>query len=274
MVDIQREEERRLAKALSEWADLETIDVRKRSLPYGALEADAAVVRPVSMYRAAYSAGAYESSGAFTVNTAEAIILSGDKALTYARLAARHIPVPPTFYAATPEAALEAAKETGYPVVVKPAVGSWGRLVARAATPGKLEQVARLRQHLPCSPQKAMLIQPLLETNASDIRCIVVAGEPLGCMRRTAQRPGEWRSNVALGARVEPLKPSREIEELAARAADAVNGYFVSIDIFETREGYLVNEVNGVPEFKGFIRATGIDPAQALSTQLYNTLRR
>jgi glutamate--LysW ligase ArgX len=251
------------------------VDVKKRPLRYGGQgAAEAAVIRPVSMYRAAYSAGAYEASRVFTVNTAETIMLSGDKALTYARLASRGIPIPPTLYAATPEAAAEAAEETGYPVVVKPAVGSWGRLVARASSREKLEQLAALRQALPCAPQKTMLIQPLVDTGGSDIRCIVVAGELLGCMKRTASRSGEWRSNVALGARVEPLRPSSEIEDLAARAADAVNGYFVSIDIFETPEGPLVNEVNGVPEFKGFIRATGVDPAEALSAALRSTLHR
>jgi len=253
---------------------VELVDVTRSPLHYGGMDADAAVIRPVSMYRAAYSAGAYEASNIFTVNTAEAIMLSGDKALAYTRLAARGIPIPPTWYATGAEAALRAAEETGYPAVVKPPVGSWGRLVAKARTPAKLEQLARLRHALPCAPQKAMLIQPLLDTSASDIRCIVVAGAILGCMRRRAARKGEWRSNVALGAKVEPLKPTGELEELAARAADAIGGYFVSIDIFETREGLLVNEVNGVPEFKGFIRATGIDPAQALSKALHDTVHR
>jgi len=274
VVDYVREEERLLRRSLGDWAEVRLVNLRESPLRIGGAGADAAVIRPVSMYRAAYAAGAYEASGVFTVNGSEAIIYSGDKALTYARLAAANIASPATLLAAGEEAALRAAAEAGYPVVVKPPVGSWGRLVSRARDAEKLAQIARLRSALPCAPQRVMLIQPLLDTNGSDVRCIVIGGRLLGCMKRRASRPGEWRSNVALGARVEPHRPSPEEEDAAIRAARAVNGYFVSIDLFETREGPLVNEVNGVPEFKGFIRATGVNPAEELSKALREQLRR
>jgi len=274
VVDVPRLEERLIRRELAEWASVETVNLRREPLPYGGLEADAAVIRPISMYQAAYAAAAYEASGATAVNTSQTIILAGDKALTYARLAAAGLPTPMTVLAATPEAALGAAEKLGYPLVLKSPVGSWGRLVARARSREKLSQLAELRAALPCTPQRTMLIQPLLDTNGADIRCVVVAGELLGCIKRTAAKKGEWRSNVALGAAVEPHSPDGELEELMLRAAEAVKGFFVSIDVFETRQGYLVNEVNGVPEFKGFMKATGRNPAKALSKALHNLLKK
>ncbi len=274
VVDVVRLEERLLQRELSTWASVETLNLRKEPLPYRGLEADAAVIRPISMYLAAYAAAAYEASGITAVNSSETIVVAGDKALTYSRLAAAGLPAPTTLLAATPEAALGAAEKLGYPVVLKSPVGSWGRLVARIRSREKLQQLTRLRAALPCTPQRTMLVQPLLDTNGTDIRCIVVAGELLGCIKRTAARKGEWRSNVALGASVEPHGPDGELEELMLRAAEAVKGFFVSVDVFETREGYLVNEVNGVPEFKGFMKATGLNPAKALSNALRDILKK
>ncbi len=273
VVDVVRLEERLIREALSRWARVRLVDLDRDPVPIGGASADAAVIRPISMYRAAYAAGSYEASRVFTVNSSEAIIYSGDKMLTYTRMRAHRVPVPKAYYAATPEAAGKAASELGYPVVVKAPVGSWGRLVSRARSPEKLEQIARLRQALPCSQQHAMIVQEYLELGGADIRCVVVYDRVLGCIVRRARR-GEWRSNVALGASVEPLEHDEELEELALRAARALGGFFVSVDIFETKtRGYVVNEVNGVPEFKGFMRATGVNPAEELSSALHWRLR-
>ncbi len=269
VVDVLRTEERLIQRALGAWARVRLVDVSAEPIEVGGKRVDAAVVRPISMYRAVYAAGSYEASRVFTVNSSEAIIYAGDKMLSYTRMRAFRVPVPRTYYAATPEAALKAGSELGYPVVVKSPVGSWGRLVSRARSPEKLEQIARLRSMLPCSQQRAMMVQEYLELGGSDIRCIVVYDSLVGCIVRRAGR-GEWRSNVALGASVEPLEPDQELEDIVLRAARAIGGFFVSIDVFETKtRGYIVNEVNGVPEFKGFMRATGRNPAEELSKALY-----
>ncbi|BES80530.1 lysine biosynthesis protein LysX [Pyrodictium abyssi] len=274
VVDVVRQEEQMLLKTLGEYMDARLFNVRSRALELGSDGLDAAVIRPISMYRAAYTAASFEAAGVFTVNQSETIMIAGDKLLAYARLAAARIPIPRSFYAADVEAALEAASKLGYPVVVKAPVGSWGRLVSRADSPEELEQLANMRQRLPCSQTRSMIVQEYLETGNSDIRCIVVAGTMLGCIRRIAQN-GEWRSNVALGAKTEAYPANPALEDMVLRAAAAVKGFFVSIDVFETREkGYLVNEVNGVPEFKGFYRATGINPAKRLAEALLEELKR
>ena len=272
--DIVRVEERLIEKALSEWASVRRVNVSRVPLPLGgSWEADVAVIRPVSMYRAVYSAAAYESGGVETVNRSETILLAGDKLLAYSRLIASKLPVPRSYYAEGVEAAVEAGDRLGYPAVAKPTVGSWGRMVARVRSREKMEQLARLRSAMPCSQQRALIVQEYIETGARDIRCIVVDGSLLGCMARRA-RGGEWRSNVALGAGVERVSVDEQLAETAVRAAAALGGFFVSIDLFETRDGYLVNEVNGVPEFKGFMRATGVNPALELSRALRRLAKR
>ncbi|KSW11604.1 hypothetical protein CF15_01885 [Pyrodictium occultum] len=274
VVDVVRMEERMLLDVLRSRAETETVDAGSMPLEVGSNSFDAAVIRPISMYRAAYAAASFEAARVFTVNRSETIMLAGDKMLTYARLAAARVPTPRSFYASSPQAALKAAEKLGYPVVIKAPLGSWGRLVSRVDNPVELEQLARLRQGLPCSQTRSMIVQEYLDTGGSDIRCIVMAGSLLGCIRRIAGS-GEWRSNVALGARTEAYNADPALEDLVLRAAAAVKGFFVSIDVFETRErGYLVNEVNGVPEFKGFYRATGINPAVRLAEALIEELKR
>jgi len=273
VVDVVRLEEQMLLKALREYMNVSIVNVRSRALEIGINGFDAAVIRPISMYRAAYTAASFEAAGVFTVNSSQTIMTAGDKLLAYTRLAAARIPIPRSFYAADIDAALEAASRLGYPVVVKAPVGSWGRLVSRADTPEELEQLARMRQELPCSQTRSMIIQEYLDSGSSDIRCIVVAGTLLGCIKRVAQN-GEWRSNVALGARIEVYKPDPVLEDITVRAAAVVKGFFVSIDVFKDDErGYLVNEVNGVPEFKGFYRATGINPARRLAEAILEELK-
>jgi glutamate--LysW ligase ArgX len=159
VVDVVRLEEQLLRKALERWARLRVVDLDREPIPIGGARVDSAVVRPISMYRAAYAAAGYEAARVFTVNSSETIIYAGDKMLTYTRMRAHRLPVPRAYYASTPEAAVKAAEELGYPVVVKAPVGSWGRLVSRARRPEKVEQIARLRRALPCSQQRAMIVR-------------------------------------------------------------------------------------------------------------------
>ena len=271
LVDKKRLEERLIEEALREWARLRLVRVDEQPLYYGEARADAAVVRPLSMYRALYSAAVYESSGAFTVNSSETIVYSGDKALAYSRLASHGIPIPRTLYASTPTAALKVeADET---LVLKPPIGSWGRLVSRARNKDELEHQAVMRSLLPCATQRNTIIQEYIPNGGYDVRCIYIGGEVIGCIKRY-KPAGEWRTNVALGGRVEKLPLNGELEELTIKTAEAVKGFFVSIDILESKKGLLVNEVNGVPEFKGFLKATGKNPAIIISEKLKNGLRK
>ena len=276
VIDIARAEEKLLLSSLREkFGEVRVVDVRYTPLrlsgngdPVGI-----AVIRPISMVKALYSASIYEALGATTINSSETIMYSGDKVLSYTRLASYKLPVPRTIIALSKESALRAGEELGYPLVVKPPLGSWGRLVAKARDERELATLIAHREEASTPHQRASIIQELIDTRGRDIRCLVVGGETLGCIERVAKN-GEWRSNVALGAETRPYPLSGELDDLAVRAAMAVKGFFVSVDLFDTPDGFLVNEVNAVPEFKGFMRATGINPAPVVANKLYEYYKK
>ncbi len=286
LVDKVRFEEKRIASRLREWSSVELVHADKRiqwlkpprqtrSRGFGSF--DVAVVRPLSMYLAAYASALAEAWGLPTVNPSEAILYSGDKLLAYSRLASHGIPIPPTGFLAGGAESLGLDESVEY--VLKPPVGSWGRLVSRVHGLGEARLHAALRARLPCMVQRVSIVQEYVVGGERDYRCLVVGGEGLGCIVRSSS-VGEWRSNVALGASVEPVGDSGllgELLEASIRAAEAVGGVFVSVDLFYSEgDGVLVNEVNGVPEFKGFYRAYGgrVDPALRLSEWLRLRLRR
>lgn len=278
VVDIVRIEEQLIMSALGEKfhrKSINMVNIRERGAKIGQNKytAQIAIIRPISMLNAAYAAALYELRGSFVINSSEAIIFSGDKVLAYTRLASHKLPLPVTFVAFTRNAARSVFEKLGAPLVVKPPLGSWGRLVTRVRDANELEYVLAHREAMRTPHQRVFIIQEYIETGSRDIRCLVIKDELIGCIERKAKQK-EWRSNVALGADTKPYKPTEEIEDLSIRAAAAVKGFFVSIDLFETRNGFLVNEVNAVPEFKGFIRATGLNPAKILAEKIYQAYKK
>ncbi len=222
-------------------------------------QASIALIRPVSMYRAFYTAVVLETNGIPTINKSETILTCGDKILTYKKLVEKKLPVPETVIAFTTDSALQAYNIVGFPVIDKPPIGSWGRLVSLIESSKEGLLVAEHRENLPSTQLKVHVIQEYVPSSNSDTRCLVVGNEVLGCIKRIATS-GDWRSNVARGGKVEPMKLNSTLEELSLKASEAVGGGVISVDLLMHPErGYLVNEVNGVPEFKGFMKATGIN---------------
>jgi len=268
---ISRMEESLIAEALSKWARIVTVNTRTSVFEVGEEYADAAVIRSISLYESIYAAAAYESNNVFTVNNSNSLVLAGDKMLTYSAMTRRGVPIPRTVYLpgsnGNPDIGVE------YPAVSKPPVGSWGRLVSMVRNKAELSMILGLRNNMPCSIQRHLLVQEYIRTQG-DIRCIVINGTLVGCMRRKPVK-GDWRANIALGGRSKAFKPNPAIEEASLKAAGVIGGFFLSVDLFETDDSrVLVNEVNGVPEFKGFLRATGVNPAEVLSAELRTALRK
>ncbi len=235
---------------------------------------DLAVIRPVSMFKALHASAVIGVDSPLVVNPWITIFASGDKIIAYSILRENNLPIPLTYYALSSNSFLKAVSKLGTPVVTKPAYGSWGRLVSLVES---LEVARIIAEHSEESKSpliKHHVIQEYVDTGGSDIRCITCFDELVGCMIRKAA-PGEWRSNIALGGRAEPLKPDKELEELVYRVMDAFKGYFLGVDfLLHPERGYLVNEVNGVPEFKGFVKATGINVAEKLVKKSLEEVRR
>jgi [lysine-biosynthesis-protein LysW]--L-2-aminoadipate ligase len=239
----------------------EVIDAREfwAELRPGPPRFEVALARELAQTRNLYAARLLESQGVEVVNRAEVISTCGDKLLTSLALQRAGVPAPRTALALTPGAALEALEAIGYPAVLKPLTGSWGRLCARVADRDAAEAVLEHRAALPNPQQHVVYVQEHVDKPSRDIRVIVVGGEPICAVYREADG---WRTNAALGARSLPCELRDDLAGLAAAAAAAVGGGVLGVDLLEDRAGGLwVGEVNHTVEFRGAATATGVDIA-------------
>jgi len=271
VVDHPRVEEKLILRELkSIGLRVGLLNPRVSPVQIGGFSAPAvSLVRTVSMFNGLRAAAALESQDSHVVNSSYTIIACGDKAVGYAKLASAGLPIPRTYLAFSMEAAAKAFEEVGGVAVDKPPVGSWGRMVSLVRSRRLLKYIAEAREEMSGSV-RGHLIQQYIETKGRDLRCLVVGDRVLGCVERVAR--GDWRSNVALGASARPHELSSELEELALKAAEAVQGEFISVDFLVDSSTY-VNEVNGTPEFKGFMAATGVNVARKLAEHVKERLR-
>ena len=219
---------------------------------------DVVVNRSVSHSRSLYATRFFTHYGVPTVNTPEVTELAGDKILTSLRLAERGIPTPRTIVALSPEAALKAIEEVGYPAVLKPAVGSWGRLMAKVDNLEDAEQILEHKAALTSPVHSIIYVQEYVPKPDRDLRVFVVGDEVVAAMWR---RSSDWRTNAARGATTEAADVSSELRALSLKAADAVGGGVLAVDLMEAPSGLVVHEVNPTPEFKALTAATGADVA-------------
>lgn len=209
-----------------------------------------------------------ESRGVRVINPSATMLLCGDKTATAALLDAKKIPQPAWRFAGSPEGALAAAESLGYPVVFKPAVGSWGRLLAKVSDREACEAVVEHKAHMGPA-HSAFFIQKYVEKGGFDLRAVMIGGQTATLMKRSS---AHWITNTARGGNPEPFPADAELESLLSRTARAVGGDFLAVDVFGTPEGWVINEVNGQPEFHGSVAATGIDVGRLMidyATQLH-----
>jgi [lysine-biosynthesis-protein LysW]---L-2-aminoadipate ligase len=206
--------------------------------------------REISHTRALYAARLLGAMHVPVVNSAETIEVCGDKLLTSLRLVQAGLPTPRTALALTPEAGLRAIKRIGYPAVLKPLTGSWGRLVALVKDEEAARAVLEHRDALGSPQHQIIYVQELVDKPDRDIRVIVVGDQVLGA---TYRRSRDWRTNVSRGAASVPCPVSGELLELTLGAAKAVGGGVLGVDLIEGQGGKLsVLEVNHNLEFAGF----------------------
>lgn len=228
--------------------------------------------RSISHYAALTSTLALEAHGVRVVNSSSATAASNDKIWTASLLRRAGIPMPRTGVAWSSDEALRLAEEIGYPVVVKPSNGSWGRMVARADDEEDLRTILEHREYMPQPEMKVHLIQEYVPKPGRDIRVTVVAGRPVAAIYRYSEH---WVTNTARGGRAEPAPVEGELGELAVRAAEALGLEVAGVDLFEHPErGLLVNEVNPVPEFKNTVRVTGVDVAREIMEYVVSLAKR
>jgi len=256
-----RVEEKLIFAALREReVDYDRIDARKVTFKLGGDslgEYDAVLVRCLSHSRAYYLTRWLDGLGIPTVSPHRVVATCGDKLLTSAALREARLPIPRTAVALAPEAALEAIEEMGYPVVLKPVHGSWGRLLARVNDRDAAEAILEHKTTLGGYVHSVFYIQEYVDKPGRDIRTLVVGDEVVYAVYR---RSAHWITNIARGGDALPCPLTPEIAGLSSAASQAVGGGIVAVDLLETTDGQLlVNEVNHTPEFHGAMQATDAD---------------
>lgn len=218
---------------------------------------DAVIDRSVSLTNTLTAVEILEGYGIRCVNTLRAIELCSDKLRTTIALIRAGVPTPEVRVATELESGLQAVEQIGYPAVLKPTVGSWGRLIARVNDRDAAEAVLEHRSLLGSVQQGVFYVQEHINKQGQDIRVFVVGGEPIAAIVRRSEH---WVTNTARGALASGTEISDELREICANAAAAVCGDVVAIDVFECPErGLMVNEVNHSMEFKNSIATTGIN---------------
>ena len=265
LYDRLREEER-LLEAACERAELPLIKLYAPQLRLdlsSALEEpyDLVFERCVSGARGLAFARYFQAAGVRVINHVGVIELCGDKLATSIALAQAGVPTPRTMAAFDAQGALQAAEQLGYPVVLKPVVGSWGRMVSRLSDPDSLMAVLEHKEVLGGPSHRVVYLQEHVAKPGRDIRAFAMGDQVIAAIYRESEH---WITNTARGgtARQCPLYP--ELTELVQAASRAVGGGALAVDLVEGAAGLQVLEVNHTMEFRNSISTTGVDIPAAL----------
>lgn len=224
---------------------------------------DLVLERCVSTSRGTYALAILDAWGIPTINRYRTAVTCGDKLLTTLALAQAGVPQPDSRAAFTPESALTAIEQIGYPAVLKPVTGSWGRLLARVNDADSAEALIEHRQTLGDYSHHTYYVQDYVEKGGRDIRAFVIGERTICAIYRTSPH---WITNTARGGTAANCPITPALDDLCQRAAQAVGGGVLALDVFETADGVLlVNEINHTMEFRNSSAPTGVDIAAEIA---------
>jgi [lysine-biosynthesis-protein LysW]---L-2-aminoadipate ligase len=219
-------------------------------------EIDVLFERSISYSRGLYISRIFEAQGVPVVNPSLLAERCGDKYVTSQILVNAGIPTPRVLMAFSEEAARKAIDAMGYPCVLKPVVGSWGRLLAKVDDPSTAESFIEHKALLGGVSHQIFYVQEYIDKPGRDIRAFVIGDEPICAIYRSSE---SWITNTARGAVASNCPVTAEIGDLCVHTAHALGSGLLAIDLFETPDGLLVNEVNHTMEFRNSIHTTGVN---------------
>jgi [lysine-biosynthesis-protein LysW]---L-2-aminoadipate ligase len=223
---------------------------------------DVVMERSISYNNGLYACRILNSWNIPTVNTAAVAEACGDKLITSSLLARAGVPQPDSRVAFTPESALETIEAMGYPVVLKPVIGSWGRLLAKVNDRESAEAILEHKATLGSVQHSVFYIQEYIKKPGRDIRAVVVGDKVITAIYR---KSAHWITNTARGGEGELCPVTLELEDICLKAAQAVGGGVLAVDVIEhAGRGLLVNEVNHTMEFHTVQPISGIDIADTI----------
>ena len=268
---IRRDEKLLLSELRGRGHEVEKIDVRHERFGLESTTAtvddlDLVVDRCLSTSRSLYATRFLDSYGVPIVNSPETADVCADKAKNSLALAEAGIPTPETEVAFTKEAAMEAIESFGYPCVLKPVVGSWGRLMAKIDTRSAAEAILEHKETLGHYEHKVFYVQEFVDKPGRDVRVLAPDGEPIAAMTRSSDH---WLTNAAKGGETKSFALDDEALDLVDRASAAVGGGLLGVDLMEVGGAgsgrYTVHEINHTVEFKALDEASEVDvPARVV----------
>ncbi len=258
---IRRDEKLLLNELRERDHDVEKIDVRTERFsiaePPASLEdVDIVVDRCLSTSRSLYATQFCDGYGIPVVNSHGTAEVCADKVKNSLALQNAGVPTPETNVAFTKDSALEAIESFGYPCVLKPVVGSWGRLMAKIDSRDAAEAILEHKATLGHYEHKVFYVQEFVEKPGRDIRVLAIDGEPVAAMARSSDH---WLTNAAKGAETDVFELDEEAIDLVKKASDCVGGGLLGVDLMEAGDSYTVHEVNHTVEFKALNDAVGTD---------------
>jgi [lysine-biosynthesis-protein LysW]--L-2-aminoadipate ligase len=263
---IRKDEKLLLGELRDREHTVEKIDVRdvrfglkSASVDFESL--DLVLDRCLATSRSKYATEFLASYGVPVVNHPSVAETCADKVKTSLALENAGVETPETTVAFTKDSALEAIESFGYPVVVKPVVGSWGRLLARIEDEHAAEAILEHKATLGHYEHKVFYIQEYVEKNGRDIRVVSLDGEPVAGMVRSA---AHWITNAHRGAETDEFEVTGEVADIVQTASDAVGGGMLGVDLMETPDGYTVHEINHTVEFKALNDTVEVDVPAAV----------
>jgi len=235
------------------------IDLNKNTRDFGTV-----LQRCVSYYRNIHSTATLEGLGARVINCLNTGLLAGNKLFTHMLLQKAGIPTPEATISFSKESAMESLEKNGYPKIIKPTVGSWGRMVSKLNDKDSAEGVIESRESMHPSYQMYFL-EEFVQRPPRDIRAIVIGDNVSAAIYRNTDGVN-WKTNTHLGGSAETCEVSNELEDICIKAKNVVQGEIVGVDLMESNDkGLVVHEINNTTEFRNVVRVTGVDiPTQML----------
>ena len=214
---------------------------------------DVVLERCVSYFRGLHFTSSLEFMDVPVLNRFEVASLCGNKMFMTLLLKKKNIPTPKTYFSFSSQSAAENLEKVGFPLVIKPVIGSWGRGVMPLKDKDTMDAVFEIRDITDSPHDRIYYLQELVKRPPRDIRVITVGDQPIAAMYRKSL--GGFKTNIALGADPELCEITKEMEDMSAKASKAMGGGILGIDMMEDEEnGLVVHEVNNTVEFKGLTR--------------------
>jgi [lysine-biosynthesis-protein LysW]--L-2-aminoadipate ligase len=231
-------------------------------------EYDLFLERSLSYLRGLYSAAILETKGYKIINNFKCLNITGNKLFTTLKLIEHDIPTPQTCVAFKEDSAIQAIEEEiNYPAIIKPLIGSWGRLIAKLDNYNNAVGNLECRELMGNVLQKIYYIQDYLKPQDSntptDLRVFIIGNECVAAMGRFNPED-DFRSNIAIGGTAEKIEISKEIEELSLKSSQSVNGEIIGVDLMMKEDKWNVIEINGTPQFRAISSSTKINIARKI----------